>query len=87
MPGVITVGLFAFFNSWNEFLAALIFMTDSSKFTLPIMLLNASSGQYGSIDWGMIQAGITISMLPCLVLFLLLQRYYVSGLAAGAVKA
>jgi multiple sugar transport system permease protein len=87
MPGVITVGLFAFFNSWNEFLAALIFMTDSSKFTLPVMLLNASSGQYGSIDWGMIQSGITISMLPCLVLFLLLQRYYVSGLAAGAVKA
>jgi multiple sugar transport system permease protein len=87
MPGVITVGLFAFFNSWNEFLAALIFMTDSSKFTLPIMLLNASSGQYGAIDWGMIQAGVTISMLPCLVLFLLLQRYYVSGLAAGAVKA
>jgi len=87
MPGIITVGLFAFFNSWNEFLAALIFMTDSSKFTLPIMLLNASSGQYGAIDWGMIQAGITISMLPCLVLFLLLQRYYVSGLAAGAVKA
>lgn len=86
-PGVITVGLFAFFNSWNEFLAALIFMTDSSKFTLPVMLLNASSGQYGAIDWGMIQSGITLSMLPCLVLFLLLQRYYVSGLAAGAVKA
>jgi multiple sugar transport system permease protein len=87
MPGVVTVGLFAFFNSWNEFLAALIFMTDSSKFTLPVMLLNASSGQYGAIGWGMIQAGVTISMLPCLVLFLLLQRYYVSGLAAGAVKA
>ena len=86
-PGMLTVGLFAFFNSWNEFLAALIFMTDSSKFTLPIMLLNASGGQFGSIDWGLIQAGITISMLPCLVLFLLLQRYYVSGLAAGAVKA
>jgi multiple sugar transport system permease protein len=51
------------------------------------MLLNASSGQYGAIDWGMIQSGITLSMLPCLVLFLLLQRYYVSGLAAGAVKA
>jgi multiple sugar transport system permease protein len=87
VPGIVTVGLFAFFNSWNEFLAALIFMTDSSKFTLPVMLLNAASGQYGAIDWGMLQAGITLSMLPCLVLFLFLQRYYVSGLAAGAVKA
>jgi multiple sugar transport system permease protein len=86
-PGIITVCLFAFFNSWNEFLAALIFMTDSSHFTLPVLLLNASSGQYGAVNWGMIQAGVTISMLPCLILFLLLQRYYVSGLAAGAVKA
>jgi multiple sugar transport system permease protein len=87
LPGIITVGLFAFFNAWNEFLAALIFMTDNSKFTIPVLLLNAASGQYNSIDWGMIQAGVTISMLPCLVLFLLLQRYYVNGLAAGAVKA
>ncbi|HZR41780.1 MAG TPA: carbohydrate ABC transporter permease [Ktedonobacteraceae bacterium] len=86
-PGIITVSLFAFFNAWNEFLAALIFMTDSSKFTIPVMLLTAASGQYGSINWGVVQSGVTVSMLPCLILFLLLQRYYVSGLAAGAVKA
>ena len=86
-PGIITVGLFAFLNSWNEFLAALIFMTDSSKFTLPILLLNATSGQFGSVDLGAVQAGVVVTMIPCLVLFLLLQRYYVNGLAAGAVKA
>lgn len=86
-PGIITVALFAFFNSWNEFLAALIFMTDSSKFTLPVMLLSAGTRQFGAIDWGVVQSGITLSMLPCFLLFLLLQRYYISGLAAGAVKA
>lgn len=86
-PGVITIGLFAFFNSWNEFLAALIFMTDSSKFTLPILLLNATEGQLGTVNLGAIQAGVVITMLPCLALFLLLQRYYINGLAAGAVKA
>jgi multiple sugar transport system permease protein len=86
-PGIITVALFAFFSSWNEFLAALFFMTNGSKFTLPVMLLNAASGQYNTIDWGLVQAGVTITMLPCLLLFLLLQRYYIGGLAAGAVKA
>jgi len=86
-PGIITVALFAFFSSWNEFIAALIFMTDGSKFTLPVMLTTVQSGQYGTIDWGVLQAGVAITMVPCVVLFILLQRYYVSGLTAGAVKA
>ncbi len=86
-PGLATVGLFAFFGSWNELLAALILISDSRAFTLPVMLLNAQSGQLGSINWGLMQAGITLSIVPCAALFLLLQRYYISGLVAGAVKA
>lgn len=86
-PGIITVGLFAFFSAWNEFLAALILMSDSSKYTLPIMLVNAQYGQVGTVNWGALQAGVTLAMLPCVVLFLLFQRYYVNGLTAGAVKA
>ncbi|WP_424952641.1 carbohydrate ABC transporter permease [Deinococcus sp.] len=86
MPGVVTVALFAFFASWNEFLAALIFMSSSDHYTLPVMLVNVQSGLYGSVDWGAVQAGVTITMLPCVLLFLLLQRYYVNGLTAGAVK-
>jgi multiple sugar transport system permease protein len=85
-PGAITVALFAFFASWNEFLGALIFMTDSSQYTLPVMLLNAQSGQMGVVNWGAMQAGLTLTMLPCAILFLLLQRYYVSGLIAGSTK-
>jgi multiple sugar transport system permease protein len=87
LPGVVTVGLFAFFASWNEFLAALIFLSDADKFTLPVMLLNAQSGYLGTIDWGLMQSGIVISILPCAILFLLFQRFYVSGLIAGSVKA
>lgn len=86
LPGVATVAMFAFLNSWNEFLAALIFISDQNKFTLPIMLVNVSSGIYGIIDWGALQAGITVTMVPCILLFLALQRYYVRGLTAGAVK-
>jgi multiple sugar transport system permease protein len=86
LPGVATVAMFAFLNSWNEFLAALIFLSDQNKFTLPIMLVNVASGIYGIIDWGALQAGIAVTMVPCILLFLLLQRYYVRGLTAGAVK-
>ncbi len=86
LPGVATIAMFAFLNSWNEFLAALIFLSDQNKFTLPIMLVNVSSGIYGIIDWGALQAGIAVTMVPCILLFLLLQRYYVRGLTAGAVK-
>ena len=86
MPGAITVGLFAFFGSWNEFIAALIFQSDTSKYTLPVMLLNATTGMYGSVNWGTVQAGMVISMLPCALIFLALQRYYLGGLTAGSVK-
>ena len=86
-PGMATVGLFAFFGSWNELLAALILISDARSFTLPVMLLNAQTGQLGSVDWGLMQAGVTLSILPCALLFLLLQRYYIHGLVAGAVKA
>jgi multiple sugar transport system permease protein len=85
-PGVVTVALFAFLNSWNEFLGALVLTTDQSKFTLPVMMTAVQSGRFGAIDWGAVQAGVTVMMAPCLVLFLLLQRFYIRGLTAGAVK-
>lgn len=85
-PGIITVAIYAFLNAWNEFLAALIIMTQESKFTLPIMLTSVRSGYYGTIDWGALQAGVTVTILPCILLFLALQRYYLQGLMGGAVK-
>jgi multiple sugar transport system permease protein len=86
LPGVVTVAIFAFLASWNEFLAALILLTDQNKYTLPVLMAAVRSGQFGTIDWGAVQAGVTLMMAPCLVLFLLLQRYYIRGLTAGAVK-
>jgi len=85
-PGIITVAVYAFINAWNEFLAALIIMTQESKFTLPIMLTSVRSGYYGAIDWGALQAGVTVTIIPCVILFLLLQRYYMEGLMGGALK-
>lgn len=85
-PGVVTVALFAFLAAWNEFLAALVLLNDNPSFTLPIALLNAQNGPLNTIDWGGLQAGITVTMLPCVILFIILQRYYVSGLVAGTGK-
>jgi multiple sugar transport system permease protein len=86
-PGIITVALFAFVTSWNEFLGALVMMSKGTSFTLPVILAAArTETSLGGTDWGMLQAGVTISILPCILVYLLLQRYYVSGLLSGAVK-
>lgn len=86
VPGVVTVAIYAFFNAWNEFLAALIFTTRQEAFTLPVALANLQSGAFGTLNWGVLEAGAIVSAVPCIVVFLLLQRYYVAGLAAGSVK-
>ncbi|MDR6294426.1 MULTISPECIES: carbohydrate ABC transporter permease [Inquilinus] len=85
-PGVVTVALFAFLAAWNEFLAALILLSDQDKFTLPILMTAVRSGRFGAVNWGAVQAGVTVMMVPCLLLFLALQRFYIRGLTAGAVK-
>jgi len=86
LPGVVTVILYAFFNSWNEYLAALIFVTSEENYTLPVLLTSIQAGQYGTINWGILQAGVVLTMAPCIIIFLILQRYYISGLVAGATK-
>ena len=86
LPGIVTVGLFAFIASWNEFLSALIFMNKETSFTVPIMLVSVRTGRLGSVDWGALQAGVILSILPCVLIYLLLQKYYVAGFLNGAVK-
>lgn len=87
VPAIITVALFAFITSWNELLAALVIMNTDASFTLPLVLSAARQmTSIGGTDWGMLQAGITISIIPCLAFYLLLQKYYVSGFLTGAVK-
>lgn len=86
LPGIATSAIFAFLNAWNEFLAALVLLTDQNKFTLPIVLQSNQIGRMGTVDWGLLDAGVVVSMVPCLIVFFLLQRYYVAGIFAGAAK-
>lgn len=84
--GIVTVVLFAFIASWNEFIGALIFMGKETRFTVPIMLVSVRLGHFGAVDWGALQAGVIIAALPCIAIYLLLQKYYVSGFLSGALK-
>jgi multiple sugar transport system permease protein len=86
VPGVITTALLTFFTTWNEFFAALILLTDQEKFTLPVSLNVVISGPLGSIDWGVLQAGVAVNIVPCLVIYLLLQNHYVGGLLSGRLR-
>ncbi|WP_440696209.1 carbohydrate ABC transporter permease [Clavibacter nebraskensis] len=86
IPGVVSTALLTFFSAWNDFFATLILITDQSLYTLPVSLNILSAGQNNSVDWGLMQTGVAVTVLPCVVLYLLLQRYYVAGLVSGAVK-
>jgi multiple sugar transport system permease protein len=85
-PGIVTVILFAFVFAWNEFLAALMLLTSNNKMTLPVALNNLASGVYGHVDFGQLDAGAVVAMVPCLLVFLFLQRAYVRGITSGAGK-
>jgi multiple sugar transport system permease protein len=85
-PGIATVALYAFFTAWNEFLAALIFTTRQEQYTLPVVLANLQTGAGGTLNWGVLETGAVVAAVPCIAIFLILQRYYVAGLTGGAVK-
>ena len=85
-PAIVTLVLFAFITSWNEFIAALIFMGNETRFTMPIMLVGVRQGHFGAVDWGALQAGVVVSIAPCLLIYALLQKHYMSGMLSGAVK-
>jgi len=85
-PGLLTAGLFAFFSAWNDFFGALILLNNQSQFTLPVIFTSLVNGARGSVNWGLLQSGVVASIAPCIIIFLVLQRQYVSGLMSGAVK-
>ena len=85
-PGMITVGLFAFLAAWNEYFAPLVLISDPAKDPLPLAIAILRQQTMGQIDYGATEAGVIVMAVPCLLLFFLLQRYFVRGFMAGAVK-
>jgi multiple sugar transport system permease protein len=85
-PGLITVGLFAFLAAWNDFITPLVLISDSAKMPLPLAVANMRQQVMGIVDYGATEAGVVVLALPCVVLFLALQRHYVRGFMSGALK-
>ncbi|MGH3204105.1 MAG: carbohydrate ABC transporter permease [Streptosporangiaceae bacterium] len=86
VPGIATTVLYAFLFSWTEFVGALTFLTSNDLYTLPLALLNMEYGSVGQVNFGFLEAGAVIAMIPCVVLYIALQRYYIRGLTSGVVK-
>jgi raffinose/stachyose/melibiose transport system permease protein len=84
-PGLLTVAIIVGLNAWNEFVIAVTFLQNESNLTAIVKFYNLT-GQY-STDWGeMLAAAVTI-VLPVVLVFVLLQRRFIEGMTAGAVKS
>jgi multiple sugar transport system permease protein len=84
LPGIVTVAIFSFLLSWTDYVFAFVLVGSDSLKTLPVGLASI----LGTFDarWGELMAGATLIALPLLVLFTFLSRYFIQGLAAGAMK-
>lgn len=83
-PGIATVAVYSFIFSWTEFVFASQLLISDDLTTLPIGLSNIM-GQY-TINWGLLMAGTVCTVLPAIIPFLFVGRYFVGGLTAGAVR-
>ncbi|MAU19977.1 MAG: sugar ABC transporter permease [Martelella sp.] len=83
-PGILTVALIIGLYSWNEFLIATTFLQGQDRLTAVVSFF-LLSGQYSS-DWGVVMAAALIIILPIVILFVLLQRRFIEGMAGGSVK-
>jgi multiple sugar transport system permease protein len=83
-PILVTLAIFTFLGSWNDFMWPLIVLTDKELYTLPVAVASLS-GEHVQ-DTELMMAGAVLTILPVLALFLSLQRYYIRGLLAGSIK-
>jgi len=84
MPILVTLGIFTFLGTWNDFLWPLIALTDESMYTLPVAL--SSLMLEHTRDPELMMAGSVLTIIPVIIVFLVLQRYYIKGIMMGSVK-
>jgi len=84
LPILATLAIWTFLATWNDFMWPLIVLSDESHYTLPVALANLA-GEHVQ-DTELMMAGSVLTVIPVLVVFLFLQRYYIQGVMAGSVK-
>ncbi|GAQ51875.1 carbohydrate ABC transporter permease [Streptomyces acidiscabies] len=85
-PAVATITIMSFLTSWNNFIWPLVVAQSTSTYTLPVGLAATSQAAAHVTDYGLMLAGAIVVMLPVLVLFLFLQRYFVQGVAGSGMR-
>jgi multiple sugar transport system permease protein len=85
-PALASLGIFSFVSAWNAFLWPLVVTNSDTLFTLPVGLAAFKSSFREVTDWGVLMAATTLTIAPAVIAFLLGQKHFVRGLAAGAVK-
>jgi N,N'-diacetylchitobiose transport system permease protein len=84
-PGLVATSIFAFITCWNEYILARILLNDQAKQTVTVWL-SYFQGTSRNVDWGGLMAASTLTAIPVIIFFLLVQRRIAFGLTAGAVK-
>jgi ABC-type glycerol-3-phosphate transport system permease component len=86
LPVIAITAIFTFITTWNDFLGPLIYLQSEEHMTLAVAL-NLFQNQFGDFrDANLLMAASIVTMLPCIILFLVAQRQFVGGLTLGAVK-
>ena len=83
-PILVTLAIFTFMGTWNDFLWPLIVLTDDRMYTLPVALANLAGEHVQDIE--LMMAGAVLTVLPVVVVFMALQRYYIAGILSGSLK-
>lgn len=83
-PGIGALAIFTFVNTWNDYFLQLVMLTSEAHWTLPLAIANLQ-GEMSS-DFGLIMAGAALASIPIVVVFLMFQKYFTSGITMGAVK-
>ncbi|WP_042126051.1 MULTISPECIES: carbohydrate ABC transporter permease [unclassified Paenibacillus] len=85
-PGLITVGIMNALTVWNEYIMATVLINDPAKYTIPVGIAIMQGEMQYRTEWGPLFAGLSISMIPVIVMYVLYQRQITGGLTAGALK-
>ena len=85
LPAIAVTCIFTFVQAWNEFVLALTMLRSQEAYTLPIQIFSLVAGRY-TIEWHYVMAATLVATVPVAIVFALMQRHLVKGLAAGAVK-
>ena len=84
-PAIATQAIFTFVSSWNNLFTPLVLLTDQKKYTLPIMI-SLLRGDIYKTEYGAVYMGLTLTALPLIVVYLMLSKYIIAGVALGSVK-